>query len=48
MKKRIALLEAKTARISARTNDGAELASRWFALAEAHDLDRLWRDMAVL
>lgn len=48
MKKRIALLEAKTARISARTNDGAELAARWFALAEAHDLDRLWRDMAVL
>ena len=44
---RNARIEAKVARAARRELGAAELAESWFALAEAGDLDTLWRKMGV-
>lgn len=47
VEKRASQIEARAARLAARTADSAGLAEQWFALAEAGDLDTLWKVMGV-
>ena len=47
IEKRGSQIKAKAARLAARAADAADLAARWFTLAEAGDLDTLWRVMGV-
>ena len=47
VEKRALQIRAKAARTAARTADAAELAEQWFTLAEAGDLDVLWKAMGI-
>ena len=47
VERRASQIKAKAARLAARTADAGELAEQWFTLAEAGDLDTLWKVMGV-